>query len=56
MNNTATGHTLDLMFRHARTPRAWTDRPIAHGLLEEIYDLLMFIETAGESQHPAFDQ
>ena len=47
MNNTATGHALDLMFRDARTPRAWTDRPIAPGLLQEIYDLAKMGPTSG---------
>ncbi len=39
MNNIVPGQALDLLFRNARTPRAWTNQPIAPGLLEKIYDL-----------------
>lgn len=30
---------LDRLFRTARTPNAWTDRPVPQALLREVYDL-----------------
>ncbi len=39
MNESDSDGFLDLVFRAARTPRAWTDRPLDPGLLERVYDL-----------------
>ncbi|MHA1565143.1 MAG: malonic semialdehyde reductase [Alphaproteobacteria bacterium] len=47
MNDTATDQALDLLFSSARTPSTWTDRPIAPGLLEKIYDLAKMGPTSG---------
>ncbi len=39
MNKILADDALDMLFRNARTPRAWTQRPLPPGLLERAYDL-----------------
>jgi 3-hydroxypropanoate dehydrogenase len=37
---------LDRLFRTARTPNGWTDRPVTENRLRELYDLLKFGPTS----------
>ena len=39
MNKVLPDDALDMLFRDARTPRAWTDRPIPPGMLQQVYEL-----------------
>jgi 3-hydroxypropanoate dehydrogenase len=41
--------TLDRLFRTARTRNAWTDRPVTEQQLRELYDLMKFGPTSGNS-------
>ncbi len=41
---------LDLLFRAARTHHAWTDRPVAADLLEQVYDLAKMAPTSANTQ------
>jgi 3-hydroxypropanoate dehydrogenase len=41
--------SLDLVFRTARTHRAWDGRPVADATLRELYDLLKWGPTTGNS-------
>lgn len=45
-SRTADDAFLDLIFRQARTHRAWIDRPVALELLREIYDTMKFGPTS----------
>ncbi|MCE2565499.1 malonic semialdehyde reductase [Komagataeibacter sp. FNDCF1] len=38
---------LDLLFRTARTPVAWNDRPVGHDTLRQLYDLVRLGPTSG---------
>ena len=43
---TLDSHSLDLVFRQARTHTKWLDKPIADDTLREIYDLMKFGPTS----------
>ena len=46
--------TLDLLFREARTPSAWTDAPVGEDTLRRLYDLLKLPPTSGNCQPGRF--
>ena len=39
--------SLDILFRKARTHRAWLDKPVTDDLLRQIYDLMKLAPTSG---------
>jgi 3-hydroxypropanoate dehydrogenase len=39
--------SLDILFRKARTHRAWLDKPVSDDLLRQLYDLMKFGPTSG---------
>jgi 3-hydroxypropanoate dehydrogenase len=45
---------LDLLFREARTPNRWQDRPVPDARLEEVYNLLKFGPTSANSSPARF--
>jgi 3-hydroxypropanoate dehydrogenase len=47
-------HSLDQLFREARTQNRWQDRPVPDAKLEEIYDLLKFGPTSANSSPARF--
>lgn len=47
MNRILSEHALDVLFRDARTPRAWTARPIPAGLLQRVHELAKMGPTSG---------
>jgi 3-hydroxypropanoate dehydrogenase len=42
-------HSLDILFRNARTHNAWQDRPVGDDLLREVYDLMKWAPTSANS-------
>src|ERR1700750_570750 len=40
MTSALNGHSLDQIFRSARTPNGWADRPVEDTLVREVYDLI----------------
>src|SRR5579859_7207377 len=44
-----TGESLDILFRKARTLRAWLPKPVSDDLLRELYDLMKWGPTSGNS-------
>ena len=46
MTRTVDARALDILFRQARTHRAWTDEPVGAELLEAIWDLTMMGPTS----------
>ena len=49
MNSPLSEEALDLLFRRARTSSAWLDRPVDHGLIRRLYDLMKFGPTSANS-------
>jgi len=47
-------HVLDLLFREARTHNAWLDKPVADDKLHELYELMKFAPTSGNSSPARF--
>jgi 3-hydroxypropanoate dehydrogenase len=47
-------HSLDQLFREARTQNRWQDRPVPDAKLEEIYDLQKFGPTSANSSPARF--
>jgi 3-hydroxypropanoate dehydrogenase len=45
---------LDVLFRHARTPTAWTETPIEAEVLHSLYDLVKLPPTSGNCQPGRF--
>jgi len=48
------GAAMDRLFREARTPLAWQDRPVPDGRLEELYDLLKLGPTSANCSPARF--
>jgi 3-hydroxypropanoate dehydrogenase len=46
--------SLDQIFRSARTPNGWADRPVGDDLVREIYDLLKWGPTSANSSSARF--
>jgi len=46
--------SLDTLFREARTPTKWLDRPVPDSLLEELYGLLKWAPTSANSSPARF--
>lgn len=54
-NDTGLGaSSLDILFREARTPSAWSDRPVAREQLIALYDLLKLGPTSGNASPARF--
>jgi 3-hydroxypropanoate dehydrogenase len=49
MSNKLDNLALDRLFRTARTRNGWTDRPVTEEQLRELYDLMKFGPTSGNS-------
>jgi 3-hydroxypropanoate dehydrogenase len=49
MSEKLDGHTLDQLFRTARTRNAWTDQPVSEAQIRELYDLFKFGPTSGNA-------
>jgi 3-hydroxypropanoate dehydrogenase len=47
MDYAANGKALDVLFRKARTYRAWLDKPVTDETLRNLYDLMKFGPTSG---------
>ena len=47
-------HSLDQIFRPARTFNGWADRPVEDATVREIYDLMKWGPTSAELQPRAF--
>jgi 3-hydroxypropanoate dehydrogenase len=48
------GQSLDQIFRSARTPNGWADRPVEDNLVREIYDLMKWGPTSANSSPARF--
>ena len=46
MTSALNDHSLDQIFRSARTPNGWADRPVEDDLVRQIYDLLKWGPTS----------
>ena len=44
-------HSLDQIFRAARTPNGWADRPVEDDTVREIYDLMKWGPTSANSRY-----
>jgi 3-hydroxypropanoate dehydrogenase len=49
MNAHSNEDAVDLLFRRARTHKAWLDRPVDDGLLRQLYELMRFGPTSANS-------
>jgi 3-hydroxypropanoate dehydrogenase len=49
MTSALKDQSLDQMFRSARTPNGWTDRPVEEDTVREIYDLMKWGPTSANS-------
>ncbi len=49
MNTAISSEALDQVFRTARTPNGWTDKPVVDDLVYQLYDLLKWGPTASNS-------
>jgi 3-hydroxypropanoate dehydrogenase len=47
MNNAVNDEALDVLFRKARTYRAWLDKPVSDETLHNLYDLMKYGPTSG---------
>jgi 3-hydroxypropanoate dehydrogenase len=47
-------HSLDQIFRSARTPNGWADRPVEDDTVREIYDLMKWGPTSANSSPARF--
>ena len=45
---------LDLLFREARTPEEWLDRPVADEILRDLYDLVKLGPTSSNCSPARF--
>ena len=54
MNPALNDHSLDLIFRSARTPNGWADRPVEDDLVRETYDLMKWGPTSANSSPARF--
>jgi 3-hydroxypropanoate dehydrogenase len=49
MSEKLDGHTLDQLFRTARSRNAWTEQPVSEAQIRELYDLFKFGPTSANS-------
>jgi len=54
MTSALNGQSLDQIFRSARTPNGWADRPVEDTLAREVYDLLKWGPTSANSSPARF--
>src|ERR1700728_1114749 len=54
MTSALNGQSLDQIFRTARTPNGWADRPVEHDLVRQIYDLMKWGPTSANSSPARF--
>ncbi len=54
MTSALNDRSLDQIFRSARTPNGWADRPVGDDLVREIYDLLKWGPTSANSSPARF--
>ena len=54
MNPALNEHSLDLIFRSARTPNGWAGRPVEDDLVRETYDLMKWGPTSANSSPARF--
>lgn len=49
MTTPLSDHTLDIIFRKARTHNAWLDKPVSDDVLRQLYELVKYGPTSGNS-------
>jgi 3-hydroxypropanoate dehydrogenase len=54
MTNALSDHSLDQLFRSARTPNGWAGRPVGDDTVREIYDLMKWGPTSANSSPARF--
>src|ERR1700712_5705113 len=54
MTSSLNGQSLDQIFRSARTPNGWADRPFEDTLVREVYDLMKWGPTSANSSPARF--
>src|SRR6201984_3156741 len=54
MTSALNDQSLDQIFRSARTPNGWADRPVGDDLVREIYDLMKWGPTSANSSPARF--
>jgi 3-hydroxypropanoate dehydrogenase len=54
MTDVLSDHSLDQIFRSARTPNGWADRPVGDVRVREIYDLMKWGPTSANSSPARF--
>src|ERR1700737_937569 len=54
MTSALNNQSLDQVFRSARTPNGWTDRPVKDATVREIYDLMKWGPTSANSSPVRF--
>jgi 3-hydroxypropanoate dehydrogenase len=54
MTSALNGQSLDQIFRSARTPNGWADRPVEDTLAREVYDLMKWGPTSANSSPARF--
>ena len=54
MTSALNGPSLDQIFRSARTPNGWADRPVEDDTVREIYDLMKWGPTSANSSPVRF--
>src|SRR4029453_18578540 len=54
MTSALNGQSLDQIFRFARTPNGWADRPVEDTLAREVYDLMKWGPTSANSSPARF--
>ena len=54
MTSALNGQSLDQIFRSARTPNGWADRPVEDDTVREIYDLMKWGPTSANSSPARF--
>jgi 3-hydroxypropanoate dehydrogenase len=54
MTSALSDQSLDQIFRSARTPNGWTDRPVEEDTVRQIYDLMKWGPTSANSSPARF--
>src|ERR1700722_6570722 len=54
MTSALNDQSLDQIFRSARTPNGWADRPVEDDLVREIYDLMKWGPTSANRSRARF--
>jgi 3-hydroxypropanoate dehydrogenase len=54
MTSALSDPSLDQVFRSARTPNGWADRPVEHDMVRAIYDLMKWGPTSANSSPARF--